>query len=56
MIASATKKIQKAMDEATSYDEWKAAAIEHDERSGMATWKARDRSQYFDKASRARLI
>jgi len=56
MIASATKRIQKAMDEATSYDEWKAAAIEHDERSGMATWKARDRSQYFDyKSIRRRL-
>ena len=36
------------MDEATSYDEWKLAAIEHDEHSGAARWKLLDQSTRYD--------
>ncbi len=44
------------MDEATSYDEWKLAAIEHDEESGAARWKLLDQSTRYDFVSiRARL-
>lgn len=36
------------LDEATSYDEWRDAALAHDERSGAAAWRARDRSDRYD--------
>lgn len=36
------------MDQATTYDEWKAAAIAHDERTGNARWKEVDESSRFD--------
>ncbi|XOV87578.1 MAG: DUF3336 domain-containing protein [Pseudomonadota bacterium] len=44
------------MDSARTYDEWKAAAIAHDERTGVANWKRVDESSRFDyKVIRARL-
>ena len=44
------------MDAATSYDEWKLAAIKHDEESGAARWKLLDQSTRYDFVSiRARL-
>lgn len=44
------------MDNATTYDEWKAAAIAHDERTGNAIWKKVDESSRFDyKVIRKRL-
>lgn len=36
-----------AMDRATSYEEWKQAAIAHDEASGAARWKREDRSNRY---------
>jgi NTE family protein len=48
MIFSATKRLQADMDAATSYDEWKDAAIAHDEASGIAKWKRSDESKHFD--------
>jgi len=36
------------MDAATSYDEWKEAAIAHDKASGVETWKKSDESKHFD--------
>lgn len=39
------------MDAATSYDEWKDAAIAHDEASGVAKWKKSDESKHFDYVS-----
>ena len=50
------KKLEAAMEEATSYDEWRLAAIEHDEQSGAARWKDIDQSIRYDFVSiRARL-
>ena len=50
------KKVEVAMDEATNYDEWKLAAIEHDEQSGAQRWKHLDQSTRYDFVSiRARL-
>lgn len=44
------------MDAATSYAEWKKAAIAHDVESGVVKWKGSDESKYFDyKSIRARL-
>ena len=56
MVFSATKRLQEQMDAATSYEEWKKAAIAHDVESGVVKWKKSDESKYFDHASiRARL-
>jgi TAG lipase / steryl ester hydrolase / phospholipase A2 / LPA acyltransferase len=44
------------MEDATSYDEWKAAALAHDERSGAARWRSTDASRRYDyKVIRRRL-
>jgi TAG lipase/steryl ester hydrolase/phospholipase A2/LPA acyltransferase len=45
------KKLEAAMDAATSYEEWKQAAIEHDKASGVDKWQAVDQSKNFDFAS-----
>lgn len=39
--------LQKAMDTADSYEDWKGAAIAHDEVSGAAAWKKQDRSSRY---------
>ena len=56
MFATRLKKLEVVMDEAASYEEWKLAAIEHDEESGAARWKDIDQSTRYDFISiRARL-
>jgi NTE family protein len=39
------------MAKATTYDEWKAAAIAHDNKSGVLRWQNSDESKHFDFAS-----
>ncbi len=51
MFFSATKRLQAEMDAATTYEEWQAAALAHDEASGVADWKKSDESKHFDYAS-----
>ena len=51
MILSKTQKLEYAMEEAQSYEEWREAAIEHDEASGVAEWVESDESKHFDYAS-----
>ena len=51
MIFSATKRLQAEMDAATTYEEWSAAAMAHDEKSGVMSWKTSDESKHFDNAS-----
>jgi len=51
MIFSATKRLEADMAAAQSYDEWKAAAIAHDKKSGVWRWQASDESKHFDYAS-----
>jgi NTE family protein len=48
MILSRLSRIEKAMDEATCYEEWRAAAIEHDDVSGASKWREMDRSRRYD--------
>ena len=56
VFATRLNKLEAAMDAATSYEEWKLAAIEHDEESGAAHWKQLDQSTRYDFVSiRARL-
>ncbi len=45
------KKAQQLMDEATSYEEWKDAARDHDALSGAEEWKKREHSGRYDYAT-----
>jgi NTE family protein len=57
MVFSATKRLQADMDAATTYKEWKAAAIAFDKGTNLEAWKSKDESTHFDHASiRRRLI
>ena len=51
MILSKLQKLEYAMAEAESYEEWREAAIEHDEASGVDEWVESDESKHFDHAS-----
>lgn len=44
------KKLQRKMDKATSYDEWREAAIAHDEVSGKRRWREIDQTTQYDYA------
>ena len=56
MIGSTTRRLQAAMDAATSYEEWKEAAIGYDRASNLVKWKDSDVSKHFDyKSIRRRL-
>ena len=45
------RKLQKAMEEASSYEEWTHAAIAHDQKSGLQRWKAAEQSHLYDHAT-----
>jgi len=47
-MPSATTRHQKTMDTATTYDEWKTAAIAHDKSTRLSRWKSDDESAQFD--------
>ena len=51
MIFSATKRFEADMEAASTYAEWKAAAIAHDKNSGVLRWQNADESKHFDYAS-----
>ena len=42
------KKLEKEMDLATSYDQWREAAIKHDELSGQKRWREVDQTSLYD--------
>ncbi len=44
------KKIERVMDKSRSYDEWRAAAVEHDELSGKRRWREVDQTNLYDYA------
>ncbi len=44
------KKLQRRMDKAASYDEWREAAIAHDEISGKRRWREIDQTTQYDYA------
>ena len=41
------RELESALQRATSYDEWRLAAIAHDDASGAAAWKRQDRSSRY---------
>ena len=45
------RKFEKAMADAVTYDEWREAALAHDEYSGNDRWKRRDQSRDYDYVS-----
>ncbi|MEZ5504006.1 MAG: patatin-like phospholipase family protein [Halioglobus sp.] len=42
------KNLEKQMDKATSYEEWSAAALQHDELSGQKRWREIDQTSQYD--------
>jgi TAG lipase/steryl ester hydrolase/phospholipase A2/LPA acyltransferase len=48
MLLSKTRKLERAMDQANTYEEWREAAITCDEASGMDRWKRADQSRNYD--------
>ena len=44
MIFSLTKRLEADMAAAKSYEEWKEAALAHDEETGVNAWKKSDES------------
>jgi len=48
--SSKLKKLQRTMDRAKSYDEWREAAIQHDEISGARRWREVDHTSQYDYA------
>lgn len=46
-----TRKLQKAMDQAETYDQWREAAQAYDNANGMDRWRRKDQSSQFDNVS-----
>ncbi len=44
------KKLERTMNKAQTYDEWRQAAIEHDEMSGKRRWREVDQTSQYDYA------
>ena len=51
MLIFSSRKLQRAMDNASSYEEWKEAAIAYDESVGNDRWRLRDSSRDYDYVS-----
>ncbi len=51
MDFSPTKTLERAMANATCYDEWRESAIAHDKKAGLERWKQSDKSTHFDHRS-----
>jgi NTE family protein len=45
------KRLQKQMDSADNYPEWRVAAIMHDEASGMSKWRETEQTRFYDHTS-----
>ena len=48
MNSSMSRALERKMAEAETYDEWREAAIAHDERSGADLWKHKEKSRRYD--------
>ncbi|MEH6581785.1 MAG: DUF3336 domain-containing protein [Halioglobus sp.] len=48
--AKKIKKLESKMDKSHSYEEWREAAIEHDDLSGQARWRKVDQTNQYDYA------
>jgi TAG lipase / steryl ester hydrolase / phospholipase A2 / LPA acyltransferase len=48
VIISATKRLERALNNASSYEEWKEAAQAYDARAGLDRWKELEQSRRYD--------
>ncbi len=51
MIFTGRKKLERAMEQASSYEEWKETALALDEKRGLDRWKLIDQSRRYDYVS-----
>lgn len=51
MVSLRTKRLKKDMDAATSYEEWRDAALAYDKSTDLERWKSSDESDQFDYTS-----
>lgn len=51
MIISGTRKLERALEQASTYEEWREAAQAYDARTGLDRWKVMDQSQRYDYVS-----
>lgn len=51
MLPSKTRRLERDLRQAHSYEEWKHAAIAHDEASGMDRWRRKDSTHEYDYVS-----
>ena len=51
IILSTTKRLERDMAAAESYEEWREAAVSHDKASGVVKWQRTDESRHFDYVS-----
>ena len=47
-MAISTRRLERAIENASTYDEWKEAAQAYDARTGLDRWKAMDQSRRYD--------
>ena len=47
MASSSLRKLERQLDQAESYEQWRLAALAHDDASGAAAWKRQDRSSRY---------
>jgi len=51
MLLTTTRKIERDLERASCYEEWRAAAQAHDAHTGVDRWKAMDQSRRYDYVS-----
>jgi NTE family protein len=51
MLPTKTRQLERAISEASNYEEWKQAAIEYDAATGMDRWKRKDPTREYDYVS-----
>ena len=51
MILTTTKKLERNLERASSYEEWKQAAQAYDAHTGLDRWKIMDQSRRYDYVS-----
>jgi TAG lipase/steryl ester hydrolase/phospholipase A2/LPA acyltransferase len=51
MIITGKRRLERAMEQASSYEEWKEAALAFDQKKGLDRWKLIDQSRRYDYVS-----
>ena len=51
MLITSKRRLERAMEQASSYEEWKEAALDLDQKGGLDRWKQIDQSRRYDYVS-----